>query len=209
MPPYSGFRSRNLSFCRFQRSSGVSAAARSSSSCCAEIAPRWAVSGNAYDVLLRSPVLPGVDYQRLCGTSFALALLQQSLRGATALCASLICAMASSRCSCNREYPSSPALHLLEQTGLLSPNGVDTPGNFAGDIHFRRFNGPLLTAKPSGTPAGRNSHHARRQPPPVPRQPTTPDGAYSYHNRPAIIPVSNRRVLQLPPTMFSGFFHPG
>ncbi len=167
------------------------------------------MSGNAYDVLLRSPVLPALINQRLCGTSFALALLQQSCAAATALCASLICAMASSRFPATREYPSSPALHLLEQTGFFHQNGVDTPGNFAGDIHFRASMRPLLTAKPSGTPAGRNTTTPRRQPPPVPRHPTTPDGLTLIHNRPAIIPVSNRHVLHCHRTTFSGFFHPG
>ena len=139
--------------------------------------------------------------QRLCGTSFALALLQQSLRGGNGtLC------FFDLRDGFQSLFLQHASIHLRQhftfanKLAFFHQNGVDTPGNFAGDIHFRRFNAPIAD--------GKAFRHTRRA-----QQPPRHDGSHRQcpdnpprqmaltliHNRPAIIPVSNRRVLQLPP----------
>ena len=86
--------------------------------------------------------------QRLCGTSFALPLLQQSLRGGNgALC------LFDLRDGFQSLFLQHASIHLRQhfafanKLAFFHQNGVDTPGNFTGDIHFRRFNAPITDGK--------------------------------------------------------------
>ncbi len=86
--------------------------------------------------------------QRLSGASFTLALLQQSLRGSNgALC------FFDLRDGFQSLFLQHASIHLRQhftfsnKLAFFHQNGVNTPGNFAGDIHFRRFNAPIADSK--------------------------------------------------------------
>ena len=86
--------------------------------------------------------------QRLSGASFTLALLQQSLRGSNgALC------FFDLRNGFQSLFLQHASIHLRQyftfanKLAFFHQNGVDTPGNFAGNIHFRRFNAPITDSK--------------------------------------------------------------
>ncbi len=88
-------------------------------------------------------------------------------RPRTALSASLICAAASRRCSFSTRVSilasTSPSVHELT---LFDQNGVDTPGDFTGNINFGGFDSAVAAGKPrresrraQQPPCGGGEHH--------------------------------------------------
>jgi hypothetical protein len=155
-----GAGGRDLGFADSSAARALSAAARSSSSCWAETAPRCERAGADVafrrGVQLRLPLL----HHRFAGAHFTLPLIEQGSGGGTALSASLICAAASRRCSFSTRVSILASTLPGAQTALFDQNGVDTPGDFGGNIDFGGFDSAVAAGKPSGSPGGRSSHHA-------------------------------------------------
>ncbi len=51
-------------------------------------------------------------------------------------------------------------LALTNELPFRNEDGINTPGNLSGNIHFGGFNSAVAGGKPSGIPAGRSIHRA-------------------------------------------------
>ena len=107
-----------------------------------------------------NPAPPALLHYRFAGAHFTLSLIEQGSGGGTALSASLICAAASRRCSFSTRVSILASTSPGARTTLFDQNGVDTPGDFTGNIDFGGFDSAVAAGKPRRESGGRSSHHA-------------------------------------------------